>query len=118
MSKYERPNVLRSTTVKKKGHCGNIYVTVSVQDDKTPREAISKMGKAGGCAAAFVEAIGRLMSRALSRGDNIEDLAEELDGIMCGQGKNSCPDCIAKAVLRLVETGHIKRHEEPDLKET
>lgn len=111
MPSLNRPDTLEGFTVKKKGNCVSIYVTVGLDANNNICESIIKAGKAGGCVSAWVELTGRLMSRALSRGDTVEALIDELKGIKCGQGENSCPDCIAKAIQTLIDKGLINGKE-------
>jgi ribonucleoside-diphosphate reductase alpha chain len=102
-----RPNrspVLRGETREKVTGCGSLYVTVN-EDDFGPREVFANMGKAGGCASASTEAIGRLISLAFRYGVPPDKIAKQLKGIRChvplGFGPNqilSCPDAIGKAL--------------------
>ena len=102
-----RPNrspVLRGETREKVTGCGSLYVTVN-EDDYGPREVFANMGKAGGCASASTEAIGRLISLAFRYGVPPDKIAKQLKGIRChvplGFGPNqilSCPDAIGKAL--------------------
>ena len=84
--------------------CGSLYVTVN-EDDFGPREIFANMGKAGGCASASTEAIGRLISLAFRYGVPPDKIVKQLRGIRChvplGFGPNqilSCPDAIGKAL--------------------
>lgn len=79
-----------------------MYMTVGFVDGKQA-ETIVRLGKAGGCAAAFCEAIGRLLTRALQHGDSVEDLVNMLSGISCFSGKNSCPDAVSRAMTKAEE---------------
>ena len=102
-----RPNrspVLRGETREKVTGCGSLYVTVN-EDDFGPREVFANMGKAGGCASASTEAIGRLVSLAFRYGVPPDKIVKQLRGIRChvplGFGPNqilSCPDAIGKAL--------------------
>ena len=63
------------------------------------------MGKAGGCAASQLEAVGRLLSLALRSGIEIKSIIEQLRGIRCpspswekGGMTFSCADAIAKVI--------------------
>jgi ribonucleoside-diphosphate reductase alpha chain len=96
--------VLRGETREKTTGCGSLYVTVN-EDDFGPREVFANMGKAGGCASASTEAIGRLISLAFRYGVPPEKIVKQLRGIRChephGFGSNqilSCPDAIGKAL--------------------
>jgi ribonucleoside-diphosphate reductase alpha chain len=99
-----RSPVLRGETREKTTGCGSLYVTVN-EDDFGPREVFANMGKAGGCASASTEAIGRLISLAFRYGVPPEKIVKQLRGIRChephGFGPNqilSCPDAIGKAL--------------------
>jgi len=111
--------VLKSFTVKKKCNCGNVYVTIGIDKDKFPRKVVSRVGKAGGCAVSYLEAIGRLITRALEHGDNPREIARSLGGLKCNQGNNpSCADCVSKSIAQLLDSGEIvdgqaKEEEDP-----
>jgi ribonucleoside-diphosphate reductase alpha chain len=99
-----RSPVLRGETREKVTGCGSLYVTVN-EDDYGPREVFANMGKAGGCASASTEAIGRLVSLAFRYGVPPDKIVKQLRGIRChvplGFGPNqilSCPDAIGKAL--------------------
>ncbi|MCL5735122.1 MAG: TSCPD domain-containing protein, partial [Actinobacteria bacterium] len=99
-----RGGVLKGETREKVTGCGSLYVTVN-EDEVGPRELFANMGKAGGCAAASTEALGRLISLAFRYGAPPEKIAKQLKGIRChvplGFGPNqilSCPDAIGKAL--------------------
>jgi len=99
-----RGGVLRGETREKVTGCGSLYVTIN-EDDLGPREIFANMGKAGGCASASTEAMGRLISMAFRFGAPPEKIVKQLKGIRChvphGLGPNqilSCPDAIAKAL--------------------
>jgi ribonucleoside-diphosphate reductase alpha chain len=99
-----RSPVLRGETREKVTGCGSLYVTVN-EDDYGPREIFANMGKAGGCASASTEAIGRLISLAFRYGVPPDKIVKQLRGIRChvplGFGPNqilSCPDAIGKAL--------------------
>ncbi len=99
-----RSPVLRGETREKVTGCGSLYVTVN-EDDYGPREVFANMGKAGGCASASTEAIGRLVSLAFRYGVPPDKIVKQLRGIRChvplGFGPHqilSCPDAIGKAL--------------------
>jgi ribonucleoside-diphosphate reductase alpha chain len=99
-----RGAVLTGETREKVTGCGSLYVTIN-SDVLGPRELFANMGKAGGCASASTEALGRLISLAFRYGAPPEKIAKQLKGIRChvplGFGQNqvlSCPDAIGKAL--------------------
>jgi ribonucleoside-diphosphate reductase alpha chain len=87
--------------------CGNLYVTVN-QLEGQPVEVFAQIGKSGGCAAAQIQALTRLVSIALRAGVDSCEMAEQLTGIRCpsplwgGGGMIlSCPDGIGKVLSGL-----------------
>ena len=72
-----RSPVLRGETREKVTGCGSLYVTVN-EDDFGPREVFANMGKAGGCASASTEAIGRLISLAFRYGVPPDKIVKQL----------------------------------------
>jgi len=105
-TKYrERPKMVSGTTSAVPTGCGDLFVTLNDDEDGNPFEAFATLGKAGGCAAAQTEAIGRLISLALRSGLSADRVHRQLRGITChrpiGMGPNrtlSCADAIAKAI--------------------
>ncbi|MCD6229041.1 MAG: vitamin B12-dependent ribonucleotide reductase [Candidatus Omnitrophica bacterium] len=100
-----RPEVIIGTTTKITTGCGNLYVTVNQDNEGNLFEVFTQMGKAGGCAASQLEAIGRLISLALRGGIDIKVIIEQLKGIRCpspnwANGKRifSCADAIARVL--------------------
>ena len=107
-----RPVVVHGVTRKIEVGCGNLYVTMN-EDGKGLFEVFARLGKAGGCADAQLEAIGRLISLCLRSGVEPKDIIKQLKGIRCpnplltrGGTILSCPDAIAKAI-----EDHIKGRE-------
>jgi ribonucleoside-diphosphate reductase alpha chain len=80
-------------------------VTINVDEEGKPFELFTQMGKAGGCAASQLEAIGRLVSLGFRSGIEIKSIIEQLRNIRCpspswekGQRIFSCADAIARIV--------------------
>jgi ribonucleoside-diphosphate reductase alpha chain len=100
----KRPKVTTGVTERVNTGCGYIYVTVNF-DGRGISEVFSTLGKAGGCAAAQLEAISRLTSLALRSGIDMDSIVKQLRGIRCpsiawehGHATLSCSDAIASVL--------------------
>jgi ribonucleoside-diphosphate reductase alpha chain len=100
-----RPEVIVGTTTKVTTGCGNLYITINHDEEGNFFEVFTQMGKAGGCAASQLEALGRLISLSLRGGIDIKVIVEQLKGIRCpspswANGKKifSCADAIARVL--------------------
>jgi ribonucleoside-diphosphate reductase alpha chain len=110
-----RPEVITGTTTKVATGCGNLYVTINKDETGAPFELFTQMGKAGGCAASQLEAIGRLVSLAFRSGIEVKSIIEQLRNIRCpspswekGQRIFSCADAIARVVeKRLIDSSTV-----------
>ncbi len=107
----KRPKVTRGVTERVNTGCGYIYVTVNF-DSRGISEVFSTLGKAGGCAAAQLEAISRLTSLALRSGIDIDSIVKHLRGIRCpsiawehGHAVLSCGDAIASVLQKYIREG-------------
>jgi ribonucleoside-diphosphate reductase alpha chain len=105
----ERPKVTRGVTERVSTGCGYIYVTINF-DEHGICEVFSTLGKAGGCAAAQLEAISRLGSLSLRSGVDLGSIAKHLRGIRCpsiawerGRAVLSCADAIASVLQKYVK---------------
>jgi len=103
--KRSRPDVLRSTAIRKETPLGTMFVHITEDDKAQPFEVFINLGKAGGSAMADAEAIGRLISLALRSGISIQQVHRQLRGISSdravGLGANkvlSVPDAIGLAL--------------------
>ncbi|MDH5234662.1 MAG: vitamin B12-dependent ribonucleotide reductase [Gemmatimonadota bacterium] len=103
--KRSRPDVLRSTAIRKETPLGTMFVHITEDDLGQPFEVFINLGKAGGSAMADAEAIGRLVSLALRSGISIQQVHRQLRGISSdravGLGPNkvlSVPDAIGLAL--------------------
>jgi len=112
----KRPKVTRGVTERVSTGCGYIYVTVNF-DEQGISEVFSTLGKAGGCAAAQLEAISRLTSLALRSGVDLDSIARHLRGIRCpsiaweqGRAVTSCADAIATVLQKYVREGNADNH--------
>jgi ribonucleoside-diphosphate reductase alpha chain len=104
----KRPKVTKGITERVSTGCGYIYVNVNF-DEHGILEVFSTLGKAGGCAAAQLEAISRLISLALRAGVDLDAVARHLHGIRCpsisweqGRAVMSCADAIASVLQKYV----------------
>jgi len=109
-----RPEVINGTTTKVATGCGNLYVTINVDEEGKPFELFTQMGKAGGCAASQLEAVGRLVSLAFRADIEVKSIIEQLRNIRCpspswekGQRIFSCADAIARVVEKRLATGQL-----------
>ena len=107
----KRPKVTRGITERVSTGCGYIYVTINF-DDQGISEVFSTLGKAGGCAAAQLEAISRLISLTLRSGIDIDSIVKQLRGIRCpsiaweeGHAVMSCADAIATVLEKYIGDG-------------
>jgi ribonucleoside-diphosphate reductase alpha chain len=105
----KRPKVTRGVTERVNTGCGYIYVTVNF-DQQGISEVFSTLGKAGGCAAAQLEAISRLTSVALRSGIDMDSIVKHLRGIRCpsitweqGHAVLSCADAIASVLEKYIK---------------
>lgn len=108
-----RPEMIIGTTTKVSTGCGNLYVTINVDEEGRPFELFTQMGKAGGCAASQLEAIGRLVSLGFRAGVEVKAIMEQLRNIRCpspswekGQRIFSCADAIARVVEKRLVHAH------------
>jgi ribonucleoside-diphosphate reductase alpha chain len=109
-----RPEVIFGTTTKVATGCGNLYVTINIDEGGKPFELFTQMGKAGGCAGSQLEALGRMVSLAFRAGIEVKSIIEQLRNIRCpspswekGQRIFSCADAIARVVERRLISGQI-----------
>ena len=118
----KRPKVTRGVTERVSTGCGYIYVTINF-DEQGICEVFSTLGKAGGCAAAQLEAISRLISLALRSGMDLNSVVRQLRGIRCpsiaweqGHAVLSCADAIASVLEKYVRGEAASNSEIPRLK--
>ena len=108
-----RPRTLSGVTKKIQTGHGPLYVSMN-DDEFGPRECFVILGKPGGTASAFSDALGRMISLAETHGATPAEIVHQLRGIQDGHpagfGKDavlSVPDGVARAMAEhyLVEEG-------------
>jgi ribonucleoside-diphosphate reductase alpha chain len=99
-----RPQIIRGETSVIKVGCGKLYGTFSNKEEEY-QEVFLRLGKCGGCALAFLDGIGRLISMGLNRSLTYELIHKAFVGIRCPSpmfdGPTqvlSCLDGIAKMI--------------------
>jgi ribonucleoside-diphosphate reductase alpha chain len=99
-----RPRTLAGVTKKLTTGHGPLYVTMN-DDEFGPRETFVLLGKPGGTASAFSDALGRMISLAETHGASPAEIVKQLRGIQdghpAGLGEKavlSVPDGVAKAM--------------------
>ena len=108
----ERPtSVAGVTDLVRTGH-GNMYVNITFDEDGSPFEVFTTLGKAGGCDSANLEAVSRLVSLALRSGIDPDAITHHLQGITCcpawdgGTLIRSAPDAMAHALSNHLYASH------------
>ena len=97
-----RPRSLPSTTTKLSTEFGNLYVTVTTDEDGQPFEVFGFLGKGGSFQHGVTELACRLISLHLRRGTPVEEIIEQCEGIAEMQPYyNLLPDGTSVAVLGL-----------------
>ncbi|MDP9474360.1 MAG: vitamin B12-dependent ribonucleotide reductase [Actinomycetota bacterium] len=117
-----RPNALSGVTRKLTTGHGPMYVSMN-DDEFGARECFVILGKPGGTAAAFSDALGRMISMALTHGASPAKIVHQLRGIQDGHkvgfGENtvlSVPDGVAKAMAEhYLEAGAGAAQGQPEL---
>ena len=99
-----RPDTLSGVTKKLTTGHGPMYVSMN-DDEYGPRECFVVLGKPGGTAAAFSDALGRMISLAEKYGASPHEIVNQLRGIQDGHPMGfgekavlSVPDGVAKAM--------------------
>ena len=79
----KRPAQLDGVTTRIRTGHGNTYVTVNNDENGLPFEVFASAGKSGGCDAALMEAVNRLISLSLRYGIPTGDIYKQISGITC-----------------------------------
>jgi ribonucleoside-diphosphate reductase alpha chain len=109
-----RPPVLEGKTYKAVTHCGPMYIILNTQDGKL-EEIFLNMGKSGGCARAWCECVGRVLT--ICRNDtDIRKVVRSISAIGCSGGAEaqmSCPSVIAKTLEQWMADNKTKEEVVP-----
>lgn len=114
--KKKTPEAARGIRLRKACDVGRVYTSVFFEEGDGPVEVFVNLGKSGGYMAGSAEVTGRLASLALKYGASLDEVADELVGISCGQKVGfgngtvlSMFDAVGKSLLE------ISRGEQLDL---
>jgi len=117
--KKKTPEVARGVRMRKACDAGKVYTSVFFEDGDGPVEVFVTLGKSGGYMAGSAEVTGRLASLALKYGATLDEIAEELVGISCGQrvglGTNSVLsmfDAVGKMLMEVSRGEQLDMFEE------
>jgi ribonucleoside-diphosphate reductase alpha chain len=83
--KKATPIMARGVRLKKKCDLGSVYTSIFYEAGNGPVEVFVTLGKSGGFIAGAAEATGRLASLCLKYGASLDEIAEQVVGISCGQ---------------------------------
>ena len=115
----DRPRSLPSTTTRLQTEMGNLFVTVSTDEDGEPFEVFGWLGKGGSFQHGVTELACRLISLHLRRGTPLEEVIDQIQGIQEMQPYwNQMPDGRSVAVVGLADgiahilRGHMKAKQE------
>ena len=98
------PAPFPSITYERRCGCGDLYITLGEKAKKLSYVSID-MGKAGGCASANTDVLGRMIGRSLKNGTELKKIVSDLIGTRChasivvdGEEVLSCADCVGKVL--------------------
>ncbi len=108
-----RPRVTKGKTYRMKTELGTVFITVNEDEEGIFEVFVQGLGKSGTSAAAFTEAIGRLISLALRSGVKPSAIIDQMNLIRGsrpvvqedGTVVFSVPDAIAKAIGEYLKGG-------------
>lgn len=112
--KKPTPQIANGVRIKKECDMGNVYTSVFYEEGDGPVEVFVTLGKSGGYMAGSAEVVGRLASLSLKYGASLEEVAEEMVGISCGQRVGwgdktvlSVFDAVGKSLLEIAKGGQM-----------
>lgn len=102
---HDRTKILTGKTIRVSTGCGHLYITTNYDTNDNLVEVFATLGKAGGCAKGFLEALTRSITLGIKYGVPVDEFVKELKEIRCpilgwdeGMQVLSCPDAIAKVL--------------------
>ena len=108
VKKKATPVMARGVRLKKKCDLGSVYTSIFYEAGDGPVEVFVTLGKSGGFMAGSAEMTGRLASLCLKYGASLEEIADEMVGISCGQKYGlgtstvlSMYDAVGKSLLEI-----------------
>ena len=120
-----RPRSLPSTTTKLQTEMGNLYVTVSTDEDGEPFEVFGWLGKGGSFQHGVTELACRLISLHLRRGTPVEEVIEQMQGIQemqpfwnqMGDGRSVPIHGLGDGIAHILKA-HLRTREEQEAETT
>ena len=114
-----RPSSLPSTTTKLQTEYGNLYVTVSVDEEGEPFEVFGHLGKGGSFQNGVTELACRLISLHLRRGTPLTEIIDQIQGIsemqpfwnQLGDGRSVPVHGLGDGIAHILKT-YVKAEEE------
>lgn len=121
--KKKTPDAARGVRLRKACDAGKVYTSVFFEEGNGPIEVFVTLGKSGGYMAGSAEVTGRLASLALKYGAGLDEVAEELVGISCGQRVGlgngmilSMYDAVGKSLLEISKGEQLDLFQQEKLK--
>ena len=120
----DRPRSLPSTTTKLQTEFGNLYVTVSTDEDGEPFEVFGFLGKGGSFQHGVTELACRLISLHLRRGTPVEEIIDQMQGIQemapfwnnLGEGRSVPIHGLGDGIAHILKA-HLKARKERETAE-
>ncbi len=116
--KKKTPEAARGIRLRKACDVGKVYTSVFFEEGDGPVEVFVTLGKSGGYLAGSAEVTGRLASLALKYGAGLDEVAEEMVGISCGQRVGfgdrtvlSMFDAVGKSLLEIAKGEQLELFE-------
>ena len=115
----DRPRTLPSTTTRLQTEMGNLFVTVSVDEDGEPFEVFGALGKGGSFQHGVTELACRLISLHMRRGTPLEEIIDQIQGIQemapfwnnLGDGRSVPIHGLGDGIAHILRA-HLKAREE------